>query len=142
MSVYSGLNIKKLVKNKKIKIEPYNEELVQNNSYQLTLLESLKMKKFEFKCVWTKEKITLPNDIVGLMTAKSKLARLGLFFPNSMGCDAGFSGNLVVELFYLGEEEIKLNAGEPILHLWLLKTIGKCKPYRGIYYNQKPGDKL
>jgi dCTP deaminase len=53
----------------------------------------------EFVLGQTLERVTLPDDIVARLEGKSSLGRLGLLIHSTAGfVDAGFSGNLTLEL--------------------------------------------
>jgi len=63
----------------------------------------------------TAEKITLPNDLCAELNGKSSLARLGLDIHKTGGwIDAGFSGQITLELYNAGLRPIKLIPGMPI----------------------------
>ena len=139
-AVLSNHDILNAEKAGRIKITPFNAERVQNNSYKLSLSETVVFAPNEFKNIWTLEKVKLPNDLVGLLTARSVWARKGLFFCASIGIDAGFSGHLVIELLNVSDSHITVPKGEPFVHLWFMETTSECTPYTGPFQGQKPGE--
>lgn len=141
-AVLSNHDILKAVDEGRVGIDPFSAKRIQNNSYKLSLSETVVFAPGDFKNVWTLEKVSLPNNLAGLLTARSVWARKGLFFCASIGVDAGFSGNLVVELFNVSDSHITVPKGEPFVHLWLLKTSSECTPYSGIFQGQVPGESI
>jgi deoxycytidine triphosphate deaminase len=121
-----------------IKIEPFKLGNVQNNSYLLESAEAIDIYPLENKNIWTMEKITLPNNMIGLLTARSSIARKGLFFATSIGVDAGFSGNLIIEFFNIGKKVYRLKQFDKIVHILFAQTTTECTPYKGIYQGQDP----
>lgn len=69
----------------------------------------------EFVLGQTLEKVTLPNDLVARLEGKSSLGRLGLLIHSTAGfVDAGFSGNLTLELSNVANLPITIYHGMPI----------------------------
>jgi deoxycytidine triphosphate deaminase len=139
---FSDQDIRWAVIKGKVKIDPFTPANLQNNSYLLTANEDHRIRRLEHSNIWTRERIELPNNIVGLLTARSSIARQGLFFATSIGVDAGFKGNLVVEMFNVADDTLFIHKGDKIVHLWLARTKTSCSPYSGAYQNQRPGSGL
>jgi len=151
--------IRNLVICKKIRIEPYDENSINPNSYDLHLGNHFQISKqngginpydqrtvekafYEKTCseLWiqpgefilgrTEEKISLPADIVGSVEGKSSLARLGLSIHQTGGwIDAGFSGSITLELYNCSPNQILLNAGMPIAQIVFFSTVPAELPY-------------
>ncbi len=69
----------------------------------------------EFVLGQTLERVKLPNDIVGRLEGKSSLGRLGLLIHSTAGfVDAGFEGNLTLELSNVANLPITIYHGMPI----------------------------
>ena len=69
----------------------------------------------EFVLGQTLERVTLPNDLVARLEGKSSLGRLGLLIHSTAGfVDAGFSGNLTLELSNVANLPITIYHGMPI----------------------------
>ena len=69
----------------------------------------------EFVLGQTLEKVTLPNDLVARLEGKSSLGRLGLLIHSTAGfVDAGFSGNLTLELSNVANLPITIYHGMKI----------------------------
>jgi dCTP deaminase len=76
----------------------------------------------EFVLGQTLEKVTLPNDLVARLEGKSSLGRLGLLIHSTAGfVDAGFSGNLTLELSNVANLPITLYQGMPIGQLSFMR---------------------
>ena len=83
----------------------------------------------------TVEKITLPDDIIGLVGIRSTYARMGLVVPPTV-VDAGFSGTLTIEVVSPGNTVV-LYPPEAIIHLVLFRTCNpSSKTYNGVYQGQ------
>src|SRR5690349_1564345 len=76
----------------------------------------------EFVLGQTLEKVTLPNDLVARLEGKSSLGRLGLLIHSTAGfVDAGFSGNLTLELSNVANLPITIYHGMPIGQLSFMR---------------------
>lgn len=82
----------------------------------------------------TEERVRLPKDVVGLVNLRSTLARYGLFVPPTV-IDAGFEGQIVVELVNMSPNTIMLRPGLRFLHVVLVEAIG-AEAYTGVYSGQ------
>ena len=69
----------------------------------------------EFVLGQTLERVTLPDDLVARLEGKSSLGRLGLLIHSTAGfVDAGFSGNLTLELSNVANLPITIYHAMPI----------------------------
>lgn len=69
----------------------------------------------EFVLGQTLERVRLPNDLVARLEGKSSLGRLGLLIHSTAGfVDAGFEGNLTLELSNVANLPITIYRGMPI----------------------------
>jgi dCTP deaminase len=76
----------------------------------------------EFVLGQTLERVTLPNDLVARLEGKSSLGRLGLLIHSTAGfVDAGFSGNLTLELSNVANLPITIYYGMPIGQLSFMR---------------------
>jgi len=153
------------IKNKRIKISPLNKknigpasiDLTLDNkfhifkkSYALTLsettsaeslcnkkiLNSITLNPGDFILGQTKEKITLPNDICGLLSGRSRFARVGLTIDvTAFFIQPGISNHQVFEIKNLSGHKITLKPGLRIAQLILERTEGIAK-YSGKFKNQ------
>lgn len=170
MSILVDFEIKAAVADRELIIEPYDPALIQPNSYDVRLddkfswhepgnevidpyneesvhlgLHSIRDDSFiiqpgQFVLGATLERLCLPADIVGQLTGKSSLARLGVMVHVTAGfIDAGFShppAQITLEIVNVGMRPVKLHAGMPIAQMIFTRTAVCAIPY-----NAKPNAK-
>src|SRR3954452_6671736 len=85
----------------------------------------------EFVLGQTLERVTLPDDLVARLEGKSSLGRLGLLIHSTAGfVDAGFAGNLTLELSNVANLPITIYQGMPIGQLSFMRMDGPVeRPY-------------
>jgi dCTP deaminase len=85
----------------------------------------------EFVLGQTLECVTLPDDLVARLEGKSSLGRLGLLIHSTAGfVDAGFSGNLTLELSNVANLPITIYEGMPIGQISFMRMDGPVdSPY-------------
>jgi dCTP deaminase len=85
----------------------------------------------EFVLGTTLERVEIPNDLVGRLEGKSSLGRLGLLIHSTAGfVDAGFRGNLTLELSNVANLPITLYTGMKIGQISLFQmTSAAERPY-------------
>lgn len=85
----------------------------------------------EFVLGQTLERVTIPDDLVARLEGKSSLGRLGLLIHSTAGfVDAGFSGNLTLELSNVANLPITIYHGMPIGQLSFMRMDGPVEtPY-------------
>jgi dCTP deaminase len=85
----------------------------------------------EFVLGQTLERVTLPDDLVARLEGKSSLGRLGLLIHSTAGfVDAGFSGNLTLELSNVANLPITIYEGMPIGQISFMRMDGPVdRPY-------------
>ena len=138
----SGRDIEQLLKNGKLGITPFNKANLGPNSYMLSADSELKIPRLEQRNIWTIERVKIPTTHAALLTARSSIARRGLFFATSIGVDSGFDGNLVIEFFNVSKKDFVIKKGELMVHLWMAELSSRAKPYSGKYQGQQPGSGL
>jgi dCTP deaminase len=89
----------------------------------------------KFVLLTTLEYVKFPRNVVGFCNLRSTLARYGLIIPPTI-VDAGFEGNLTIEVVNSSRNYIVLRPGVRFLHVILAKTEGEAK-YLGKYLRQK-----
>lgn len=170
MSILVDHEIRTEIANGNLILEPYDDKLIQPNSYDVRLAEqfswhdpsdqiidpyksdsvlqglvhvvndSIVIHPKQFVLGATLEKMTLPDDIVGQLTGKSSLARLGVMVHVTAGfIDAGFSNppaQVTLEIYNVGNRPVRLHAGMPIGQMVFTRT-AKCE----LPYNKKPSAK-
>ncbi len=88
-----------------------------------------------FVLLTTEEYVKMPEDVVGLANLRSTLARYGLVIPPTV-VDAGFEGNITIEVVNESPNTIVLKKGMRFLHLILIKAEGRAA-YAGTYQGQR-----
>jgi dCTP deaminase len=85
----------------------------------------------EFVLGQTLERVGLPDDIVARLEGKSSLGRLGLLIHSTAGfVDAGFEGNLTLELSNVANLPITIYKGMPIGQISFMRMDGPVeRPY-------------
>ena len=85
----------------------------------------------EFVLGQTLERVRLPDDIVARLEGKSSLGRLGLLIHSTAGfVDAGFEGNLTLELSNVANLPITIYHGMPIGQISFMRMDGPVEtPY-------------
>ena len=85
----------------------------------------------EFVLGQTLERVSIPNDLVARLEGKSSLGRLGLLIHSTAGfVDAGFSGNLTLELSNVANLPITIYHGMPIGQISFMRMDGPVEsPY-------------
>lgn len=141
-------------------VNPYNDEMLQPNSVDLTLgwelrsvsgksidlrCSSYKLKPQEFILGSTFEKVHLPYDLCGHIDGKSSIGRLGVFIENSGFVDSGFTGNITLEIYNASDKEFELYHGMSICQI-IFQTLTSPvrKPYgtRNNHYQGSDGTVL
>lgn len=130
-------NIKKLIKEGKLIIEGYKEENVNAISYDLTIstildeeeteLENYELKPQEYCFIKTKEKLSIPCNVMGRIADKNSLIRLGLdvskinYFP-------GHTTYAFLRIYNFSKETILLKKDFKIAQIIFeeLKEIPEC----------------
>ena len=93
----------------------------------------------EFVLGQTLERVTLPDDLVARLEGKSSLGRLGLLIHSTAGfVDAGFRGNLTLELSNVANLPITIYHGMPIGQISFMRMDG---PVENPYGSQETGSK-
>jgi len=85
----------------------------------------------EFVLGQTLERVTLPDDLVARLEGKSSLGRLGLLIHSTAGfVDAGFAGNLTLELSNVANLPITIYHAMPIGQISFMRMDGPVEhPY-------------
>ena len=101
--------------------------------------EALILHPGEFVLGSTKEKVTLPNDLVARLEGKSSLGRLGLLIHSTAGfVDAGWDGHLTLELSNVANLPITVYPGMKIGQISFLEmTTPADQPYGSAGLNSK-----
>lgn len=128
-------------------LEPFQERFKdsQGNTggisyvgYDLTLDQDMTLAPGAFKLASTRERFTMPDDVVAIMHDKSSLARRGLAVQNTIA-EPGWRGFLTLELTNHGEALLKLKAGDAICQAVFHRVDRSSARYTGKYQDQERG---
>jgi len=119
-------------------IYPFNNELLDGDSYILTVGKTTKLNYLEHRNLVSHEIVFLPPSLVAHLTAKSRFGRAGLSFLNAAKVHSGFLGRLALEVVNLNNERkpITIKNGEPFMHIEFLRREGNPAPYEGEFQFQ------
>jgi len=163
--ILSDQTIKKMLIDKELIIEPLSEYAIQPASIDcrlgshfliiddtgvgiMTLEQEVKYREINsqeiiippksFILATTQEYVKLPNNLAAFVEGRSSIGRLGLFIQNAGWIDAGFEGNITLELYNANSLPIKLRAGRRVCQLVFCDMDQPVKlPYRGKYQGQR-----
>lgn len=137
MGVLGKDKLKELIENYKC-IYPYDYNLLDGDSYVLTVKEETTLHYLEHKNLISYEIVFTPPNYVAHLTAKSKYGRMGLSFLNAAKVHSGFIGRLAIELVNLSNNRvpITIKRGDPFMHIEFVTREGEPSPYMGKYQFQ------
>ena len=137
MCILGKDKLMELIENYKI-IYPFDYNLLDGDSYILTVKEETTLHYLEHKNLISYEVVFTPPDYVAHLTAKSKYGRRGLSFLNAAKIHSGFIGRLALELVNLSNDRqpITIKRGDPFMHIEFMTREGKPSPYMGEYQFQ------
>ncbi len=103
--------------------------------YEIEKGNAFTIQPHEHVLLTTMERVSFPNDLVGLVNLRSTFARLGLVVPPTV-IDAGFSGQITIEV--VGSEfPVQISAGTRFIHVVIARTLSPVeRPYSGKYAGQ------
>lgn len=133
--ILSGRDLALYIETGKLRIDPVKPEQFQQNGIDL-ILESVKQEFGSFWLGCTREILELPDDLMAFVGLRSSWARQGFLLPPTI-VDAGFRGNLTLEILAMGKDPAFKPVGCRFAHLIFAKTTGPCVPYTGKYTNQR-----
>ena len=119
-------------------IYPFDYNLLDGDSYVLTVKEETTLHYLEHKNLISYEVVFTPPNYVAHLTAKSKYGRRGLSFLNAAKVHSGFIGRLALELVNLSNnrQPITIKRGNPFMHIEFITREGEPSPYMGQYQFQ------
>jgi dCTP deaminase len=118
-------------------VDPFNEDLVKDCAYELTLGpeayvtsdqgvktllaqgQQFRIPPGQFALLLTEERLRLPNDVLGLISLRSKYKLRGLISVSGFHVDPGFRGRLVFSVYNAGGGDLLVSRGDSLFILWL-----------------------
>jgi dCTP deaminase len=137
MCIIGKDKLKELIENYKC-IYPYDYNLLDGDSYVLTVKDETTLNYLEHKNLISYEIVFTPPNYVAHLTAKSKYGRMGLSFLNAAKVHSGFVGRLALEIVNLSNDRcpITIKRGDPFMHIEFITREGEPSPYIGEYQFQ------
>jgi dCTP deaminase len=160
MSIITGRQIKEFVNKGLLKIEPFDEALVEPATYDLRLSykvlaspvgenqlgrvidlrespEGCSVLPGQMVGILSHEKIELPLNMSGRFGIRSLLARKGMNAFGGVQLDPGFRGRLIMNLINVGPEPIQIRYKEPVFSVEFSKLDEMAETgYDGPYQDQ------
>ncbi len=130
-------------------VQPCSIDLHLGNSFirndEEVILDEIVIKPHEFLLATTVESVVIPDNLLGRLEGKSSIARKGLIVHTTAGfIDAGFRGQITLEIVNLSDKEITLHNLQPIAQICFEELSSPClRPYGseglGSHYQDQSG---
>ncbi len=118
-------------------VDPSNPEHVNNEYVLEKSAEGNIIKPHEQVLMSTIEYLKMPDTLMGFVEQRSTWARHGLMLPPTI-IDAGFEGNITLEVFNSSSHGILLRPGMRFAHVIFAATLNKVSnDYKGKYLGQR-----
>lgn len=165
--ILSDFDLKTYIREGRLKIDPLYDDTIQQNGVDLHLAGEIGLPRLDKGILdlakhdpreWfriersengitippktsalftTIEVVEMPDDLMAICGLRSTIARLGFTSPTTY-VDAGFKGQLTIEVYWSHDFPIRVYPGIRFLHVIFLKCLNKVeKPYRGVYQWQE-----
>jgi dCTP deaminase len=72
----------------------------------------------QFAILLTEEFISIPNDLFGMISMKSKFKFMGLINVSGFHVDPGWKGRLIFTVYNAGPDDINIARGDPAFLIW------------------------
>jgi dCTP deaminase len=114
---------------------PLRDDQFQQNGIDLVLeqVEHPCVNQGSFTLGCTRERVTMPNDLMAFVQLRSTWARKGIMLPPTV-IDAGFDGVVTLEIAVFATQTLPV--GERFAHLIFAKLASPSAPYAGKYQGQ------
>ena len=125
------------LKRGEIKIKPFETSCLNPAGYDLRSSSDVVIKPRQYELTATLETVELGLKVTASLHIRSSLAREGIIGSFAL-VDPGFRGQLTLNLHNVGEKEITIREGEPIVQI-VFHELGSMarKGYRGLYQNSR-----
>jgi len=160
MGILADRQIRQMVSEGKLSIEPFNTEQLQPASYDLKIGNKIlaspinpehlgrviilsedkptyKVLSGQMVGVLSSERLSFPLDICGRFGIRSYFARRGINAFGGLQLDPGFNGRLTMSLLNVGPEPVSISLNELLFSVEFERLEVKAdKAYSGPYQNQ------
>lgn len=118
-------------------IDPSDEESIKDEYILQKKQKEIIVEPHSQVLLSTLEVVGLPDNLMGFVELRSTWARHGLFMPPTI-IDAGFAGNVTLEVFNSSRFPILLRPGIRFSHIIFATTLNRVRnAYKGAYLNQR-----
>ncbi len=125
------------LKNGEIKITPFETSCLNPAGYDLRSSSEVAIKPKQYELTATLETVELGSKVMASLHIRSSLAREGIIGSFAI-VDPGFRGQLTLNLHNVGEKEITIRQGEPMVQIVFHKLGSPArKSYSGLYQNSR-----
>ena len=137
MAVLSDEEILEHLKRGEIRITPFEISCLNPAGYDLRASGKVVIKPKRYELTATLETVELGLKVMASLHICSSLAREGIIGSFAV-VDPGFRGQLTLNLHNVGEGEITIRKGEPMVQI-VFHRLGRParKGYRGLYQNSR-----
>lgn len=92
----------------------------------------------DFLLASTAEEIEIPTNYAAMVAGRSSVGRIGIQVQNAGFVDAGFKGQITLELQNQSHKSVRIHKGMRICQLVFIQMTSHCQnPYEGKYQFQK-----
>jgi dCTP deaminase len=116
-------------------LDPMEKEETAKKFIEFGIYRPFLLKGNSFILSKSIEKFDLPNDVTAIALTKSSYARVGVFC-NITTIDAGFKGDLVIEIANIGKNLVRLHPGYGIAEVLFFEH-DETEGYDGNYMYQE-----
>jgi len=118
--------------------EEYVLDALDEQSFHYWVEDTIVLAPMEFVLASTNEEIGVPVDCAAYVEGRSSVGRMGVQVQNAGFIDAGFRGQITLELQNQSKFPIRLSSGMRICQLvYVQMTSPSSSPYNGKYQFQK-----
>lgn len=104
--------------------------ICEGREHDLRDLKSWILQPGRFCLASTREKVSVPNDLVGIVYGKSSIGRQGVVVETAGYIDPGFTGTITLEIANLGTEPYPISVGQQICQIVFVRTkTPSVRPY-------------
>ena len=116
--------------------------MTKNYAIIIDLAKGYDLKPLTYLYASSVEKVTIPEDMCGILLPRSSFARIGLILPISSYANPGYSGNLPIVVFNASNSIIRIPPYIRIMQLLLCEIKGESIAYGELsdskYHNESP----
>ena len=120
--------------------ESYDDSSLETIYETINLAKGYQLKPLTYMYASTCEKVSIPENMCGIIFPRSSFARIGLIMPLSFYANPGYEGHLPIIIFNASSSNITIPPYIRIAQLLLLEVKGNAIPYNKLkdskYHNE------